>query len=275
MLETTLQITSSQNPKVKQALALVERRERKKTGLFLIEGYRELKKACQAGVEVISLFVSEKHFLGTNEPALIEAFSQKNTTIIPVDEKIFEKLSYRDRPDGLLGIARQMKHGLDVIEKNLENVPSPMLLVAESIEKPGNLGTILRSCDAVGAQGAIVCDPCTDIYNPNVVRASVGTLFTLPVVEESGLETLKWLKEKKIKIVAATPSASMNFTEADLTGPIAIAVGTEQTGLSELWMSQADIQVKIPMRGFADSLNVATATTLLLYEALRQRHVNC
>ena len=143
-------------------------------------------------------------------------------------------------------------------------------MIAESIEKPGNLGTILRSADGVGADGVIVCDRCTDIYNPNVVRASVGTLFTLPVVEAGSEETLQWLKDNKVQIVAATPAASAVFTEVDLSGPVAIVVGTEQLGLSNFWMEQADIQVKIPMRGAADSLNVATATTLLLYEVVRR-----
>ena len=129
----------------------------------------------------------------------------------------------------------------------------------------------MRSSDAVGLDALIVCDRCTDIHNPNVVRASVGTLFTVPVVETSGKETLEWLKKNKILIVAATPSASLEFTEADLSGPLAIAVGTEQLGLSRAWMEQADIQVRIPMGGKADSLNVAMATTLLLYESLRQR----
>jgi TrmH family RNA methyltransferase len=144
-------------------------------------------------------------------------------------------------------------------------------VVAEAIEKPGNLGTILRSADGVGADGVIVCDRCTDIYNPNVVRASVGTLFTRPVIEASGDEVIAWLKEERIQIVAATPSATVHFTQAPLSGDVAIVVGTEQLGLSQKWLDAADICVKIPMEGVADSLNVAMATTLLLYEALRQR----
>ena len=151
----------------------------------------------------------------------------------------------------------------------------PFLIIAEAIEKPGNLGTILRSADAAGVDGVIVCDPCTDIYNPNVVRASVGTLFTIPVVEAAGQETLQWLQEKGIKVVAATPSAEEEFTQTCLTGPVAIAVGTEQLGLSALWMDASAIKVRIPMHGVADSLNVATATTLLLYEVVRQRQLLC
>ncbi len=147
----------------------------------------------------------------------------------------------------------------------------PFLIIAEAIEKPGNLGTILRSADAAGVDGVIVCDQCTDIYNPNVVRASVGTLFTIPVIWATSVETLLWLQGEGIKVIAATPSAQLEFTDANLTEGIAIVVGTEQFGLSETWMKAADLKLKIPMHGVADSLNVATATTLLLYEAVRQR----
>ena len=144
-------------------------------------------------------------------------------------------------------------------------------MIAESIEKPGNLGTILRSADAAGVDAVIVCDPTTDIHNPNVVRSSVGTLFTVPVLEADGEETLLFLKENRIALAAASPHAKQEYTEADLTVPLAIAVGTEQYGLSENWMKKADIAVRIPMFGAADSLNVASATTLLLYETVRQR----
>jgi TrmH family RNA methyltransferase len=142
--------------------------------------------------------------------------------------------------------------------------------VAQSIEKPGNLGTILRSCDAAGVDAVIVCDPTTDMHNPNVVRSSVGTLFTLPVLEASSEETLAFLKQHGIAIVAASPHAKIEFTKADFTVPLAIVVGTEQYGLTEEWMKE--IGVKIPMFGVADSLNVASATTLLLYEVVRQRN---
>ncbi len=258
-------ITSAQNPKIKLIGQLKNRRDRDETGLFLIEGFRELKRAVEGGVVIESLFICRELFLGSNEPQLIDEVRGSGAEIIVCPPHLFERFSYRDRPDGLVAIARQMK-------KSFEDVKAPSLLVvAESIEKPGNLGTILRSSDGVGADGVIVCDRCTDIYNPNVVRASVGTLFTLPVVEAGSLETLQWLKDHKIQIVAATPEASAVFTEVDMTGPVAIVVGTEQLGLSSLWMEQADIQVKIPMLGTADSLNVATATTLLLYEGVRQR----
>ncbi len=265
------EIYSLQNPKVKNAFKLTERKHRNETGLFLIEGYRELKRAVEGGVVIETLFICPKLFLGSNEQALIDPVRATHADVIVCSEPVFQKLSYRDRPDGLIAIGMQMQKTLRDLMHSLALKTDPFLIVAEAIEKPGNLGTILRSADAAGVDGVIVCDRCTDIYNPNVVRASVGTLFTIPVIEATSDETLSWLQEKKIAVVAATPSAKQEFTHADLMGAVAIAVGTEQLGLSELWMGAADIQVRIPMHGVADSLNVATATTLLLYEVVRQR----
>lgn len=262
-------ISSMQNPRVKQIVKLRDRSERDSTGQFLIEGYRELLRAVDASFPIDTLYICPQLFLGENEQALIEKMRKHGTQVWTCSDSVFHKISYRDRPDGLIGIAPQRHLTLQDMDKHLSK--NPFLVVAEAIEKPGNLGTILRSSDAVGVDGLIVCDKCTDIHNPNVVRASVGTLFTVPVAETEGKQTLRWLKDKNISIVAATPSASLEFTHVDLSGPIAIAVGTEQLGLSPLWMNEADIQVRIPMHGVADSLNVAMATTLLLYEALRQR----
>lgn len=264
-------ISSLQNPKVKQLVKLRDRPERDETGQFIIEGYRELLRALDAGHPFDSLFICPSLFLGENEEALISRIVARGAHLWHCNESVFRKISYRDRPDGLIGLAPQRHLTLNDLEQKLKKTAPPFLVVAEAIEKPGNLGTILRSSDAVGVDGLIVCDRCTDIHNPNVVRASVGTLFTVPVVEAQGEETLKWLRKHHIAVVAATPSAKAEFTHVDLSGPIAIAVGTEQLGLSERWMTQADIQVRIPMLGVADSLNVAMATTLLLYEALRQR----
>jgi len=264
-------ITSLQNPKIKKAVNLTDRKERNTTGLFLIEGYRELKRAADGRVTVTTLFVCPQFFLGDNENALIDKVRKQGAEILVCEPHVFQKLSYRDRPDGLLAIAKQMQQSLNDLKRLLDAKKKPFFIIAEAIEKPGNLGTILRSADAAGVDGVIVCDRCTDIYNPNVVRASVGTLFTIPVVEAGSDETLQWLEDANVKIIAATPSAEQEFTRADLKGGIAIAVGTEQLGLSEQWMKAADLKVRIPMHGVADSLNVATATTLLLYEALRQR----
>lgn len=265
-----LHITSIQNPKLKQVIHLRERSERESSRLFLIEGYRELLRAVDGKWAITTLFICPPLFLGENEASLIEKAVGMGAQVYECGENAFRKISYRDRPDGLLAIAPQRHLSLNDLKKIQKNT-SPFYVVAEAIEKPGNLGTILRSSDAVGVDGLIVCDRCTDVYNPNVVRASVGTLFTVPTVEAQGEETLAWLKSRDITIAAATPHATQLFTEVDFSGPVAIAVGTEQIGLSKRWMEQADLQVRIPMNGVADSLNVAMATTLLLYEVERQR----
>lgn len=268
-----LLLTSLQNPRVSQAIKLRERSERDETKMFLIEGYRELLRGAEAHIAIKQLFFCPGLFLGENEGALIKRIKLQGAQIIECDEKVFKKLSYRDRPDGLLGVALQNRLGLNDLEIKLKGAASPFLVIAEAIEKPGNLGTILRSSDAVGIDGLIVCDRCTDIFNPNVVRASIGTLFSVPTVEAGGTQTLEWLKKQGISILAATPSAKQEYTDVDLTKPIAIALGTEQYGLSPLWMENADIQVRIPMCGQADSLNVAMAATVMLYETLRQRRL--
>jgi len=260
-------LTSLKNPKIKEARKLWKRRERDRTDRFLIEGFRELSRAHTSDYEIERLFVCPSLFLGTNEPQLIENIQAE---VIVCSEAIFRKLSYRDRPDGLLAVASQLHRTL----QDLKVDGNALFVVAESIEKPGNLGTILRSSDATGVDGVIVCDRSTDIHNPNVVRASIGTLFTIPVIEASGEEVLHWLKENKVITLAATPSAEQTYTQVDLTQPVAIVVGTEQYGLSDTWLQSTDIQVSIPMLGVADSLNVAMATTVLLYETLRQRSLS-
>ncbi|MGR3973961.1 MAG: RNA methyltransferase [Candidatus Rhabdochlamydia sp.] len=258
-------LTSSQNPKIKMLLQLREKRKRDESSLFLIEGYRELERAACSHVVFESFFICPSLFLGSNEEKLM---AKIKAPVYELPEELFRKVSYRDRPDGLLGVAFQMKMTL----QDLKPVDHPALyVIAEAIEKPGNLGTILRSSDAAGVDAVIVCDRCTDIYNPNVIRASVGTLFTLPVIESSSQEVFTWLQANKIQTVATTPDASLIYYEAPLTAAVAIVVGTEQLGLSRFWLDSADISVSIPMQGVADSLNVATATTLLLYETLRQR----
>jgi TrmH family RNA methyltransferase len=262
-------ITSLQNPYVKEVVKLRDRRHRDRSGTFLIEGYRELLRAAEERVSFITLFYSPDHFLGTNEPDLIGSICSSGADIFEVSPGVFDKLSYRDRPDGLLAIAKQFR--LSLSDLHLPKDHDPFLLIAEAIEKPGNLGSILRSSDAARVDALLLCDPCTDIFNPNVVRASVGALFTVPIVEATSSGAIEWLQKKQITIVAATPEAHEEFTKTSLLGPIAVAVGTEQLGLSDIWKKAADIRVKIPMYGKVDSLNVSTATTLLLYEILRQR----
>ncbi len=263
----SLLITSLQNPRLKDVVKLRDRGARDEAGLMIIEGYRELKRALDNGVQPTALFFSSAWYLGENEPALVERCGAAGAELLECSKEAFAKVAYRDRPEGLLALATVSRRGL----ADLTLPEQPLLIVAEAIEKPGNLGSILRSADAAGVHGVIVCDRCTDVHNPNVVRSSIGTLFTVPVAEATSEETLAWLKARGIRIFAATPHAEKEYTQADMVRGCALVVGTEQYGLSERWMAAADERVKIPMLGQADSLNVSNATTILLYEAVRQR----
>jgi RNA methyltransferase, TrmH family len=260
-------ITSLQNPRIKQLVRLRERRDRDEAGVFLIEGYREIRRALEKGVQPREFYFSPDWFLGENEPALIEQARAAGAQLFELSKDAFAKVAYRERPDGLLALAPQWKRSLD----DLALGERPFLLVCESIEKPGNLGTILRSADAAGCDAVIVCDPVTDPFNPNVVRASTGVLFSVPVVVSDSATVHAWLKAKGIRTAATTPHTTNLYTQTDLRGPLAIIMGSEQYGLSEFWMKGADILVRIPMAGQADSLNVAMATIITLFEAVRQR----
>jgi len=260
-------ITSVQNPRVKQIVRLRQRSHRDTEGLMIVEGFRELRRALDNQYRPVDLFYCPDLFQGANEPGLIDRCREAGATLFECSRPVFEKIGYRDRPDGLLALGPQIRRTL----ADLSLPVNPLLVVAEAIEKPGNLGTILRSADAAGVHALIVCDRCTDLNNPNVVRASIGTLFSVPVAEAASPETLDWLRARGIRILAATPHAEADYFDVDLSGPVALVVGAEQYGLSDLWMKAADLQVRIPMLGQADSLNVSSATTLLLYEAVRQR----
>jgi TrmH family RNA methyltransferase len=266
-MNADLHIASTQNPRIKSVLKLNKRTARDEQGLLLVEGYRELKRALDNGWKPRELFFCRDLFLGSNEDELIRRSAEAGASLLECSEPVLRKISYRDRPEGLVAVGPQVRYALS----DLTFRETPFLVVAEAIEKPGNLGTILRSADAAGADGLIVCDRCTDISNPNVVRASIGTLFTVKVIEASTDEALPWLRRQGIRVVSATPHAECLYTDVDMTGPVAVVVGSEQYGLSTRWMNEADIKVRIPMFGQADSLNVASATTLLLYEVVRQR----
>lgn len=266
-MDAALRISSLQNPKVKAVVALRQRSDRDERGEMIIEGYREIKRALDNRHHPKALFICPEFYMGGNEPALVERCRQAGATILDCAPPVFTKMSYRDRPEGLLAIAPQVRWTL----ADLTLPEAPLLVIAEAIEKPGNLGTILRSADAAGVHAVIICDRCTDINNPNVVRASTGTLFSLPVVEAGSDEVLAWLRRNHIQVLAATPHTDFEYYQVDLRKGTALVVGTEQYGLTDTWMSAADVKVKIPMLGQADSLNVASATTILLYEAVRQR----
>ena len=267
-MKAPLLLTSPSNPRIKEIAKLRQRSHRDRAGALLVEGYRELKRALDNAYRPRLLVTCEELFLGKHEPALIERCVAAGAEHLRVAPTVFEKISARDRPDGLLAVGPQLRTRL----ADLRLPPDALVVVAESIEKPGNLGTILRSADAAGAAAVLVCDRCTDVQNPSVVRASVGTLFSLPVVECSTAEAIPWLQERGFRILASTPHADALYTDFDLTGPTAVVVGAEQVGLKDAWlMSPACSRVRIPMLGQCDSLNVASATTILLYEVVRQR----
>ena len=260
-------ITSLQNPRVKQLVKLRDRRLRDEADVFLVEGYREIHRALEKNVPLRELYYSPEWFLGENEPALIEQARSAGAKLFELTRAAFAKIAYRERPDGLMAVVPQWHRTLD----GLALPPAPFLLVIEAIEKPGNLGTIMRSADAAGVDAIIVCDPVTDVFNPNVVRASTGVLFAIPLVVVDSRVAQAWLRDKKIRTVATTPSAETLYTGADLRGPLALVMGSEQFGLGEYWLKNADLRVRIPMAGQADSLNVAMATLITLFEAVRQR----
>lgn len=260
-------ISSLQNPRVKHLVKLRDRRPRDEAGVFLVEGYREIRRALEERVRLQEVYFAPEWFLGENEPALLAEAGSAGARLFELSKEAFAKVAYRERPDGLLAVAPQWKRTL----ADLALSPAPFILVVEAIEKPGNLGTILRSADAAGCDAVIVCDPVTDIFNPNVVRASTGVLFSVPLVVERGEPVLQWLREHPIRIVVTTPAAPAVYSDADLRGPLALVMGSEQYGLSEYWLRNADLSVRIPMAGQADSLNVAMATIITLFEAVRQR----
>jgi TrmH family RNA methyltransferase len=256
-----MDITSLQNPRVKHIVRLRdEKRQRRQDGLMLVEGYDEIQLALAAGHHPRTIISSPE--LAVRQISGVEA---ENVT---VNRAVFEKMSYRENPDGWLAIFPIPQIALD----DLQLRDSPLVIVAEAVEKPGNLGAILRTADAAGADALLVCDPRVDVWNPNVVRASRGAVFSLPTVESDNASALRWLRGAGIRILAATPSAELVYSDIDLRQPVAIAVGTEDEGLSAFWMSEADVRVKIPMQGRVNSLNVSVSTALIVYEAVRQRN---
>ena len=260
-------ITSLQNPRLKRLVRLRDRRSRDEEGAFLIEGYREVRRALEKKVALTEVYYAPDWFLGENERPLLAEAQAAGAALVEVSRDAFAKVAYRERPDGILAVAPQWRRSLD----GLDLPAVPFLLVVEAIEKPGNLGTILRGADAAGCHAVIVCDPVTDLFNPNVVRASTGVLFSVPCVVAESSAVAAWLRSRGVRAVATTPAAPGLYTEADLRGPLAVIMGSEQYGLSEFWLRSADASVRIPMAGQADSLNVAMAALITLFEAVRQR----
>ena len=235
---------------------------------MIVEGFRECRRALDNGYRPRAIFHCPDFYLkNENEPALVDECVRLGADVYTCSPLCFGKIAYKERPDGLLMVGPHVTVRLE----DLKLPDNSLVLVTESIEKPGNLGTILRSADAGGVAAVIVCDRTTDIHNPNVVRASTGTMFSVPIAEATGDEALEFLKSRGFSILAATPHAEKLHSQVDLTGNVAIALGAEQYGLTAKWMDGADLRVRIPMLGLADSLNVSAAATILVYEAVRQR----
>jgi RNA methyltransferase, TrmH family len=261
-----LEITSSANPRIKQLAALRRRRGREQSGVTLVEGLAEIELALTAGVRPRTLYYSRQ--LATAESLkLADHAAALGTEVIHLSRPVFEKISYREGPDGWLAIVPAIGTEL----ASLRPPPRPLVLICAGLEKPGNLGAILRTADAAGIAAVIAADPVTDWGNPNVVRASKGTVFSVPVASATTAEVLDWTAKHGLQIVAATPDADALVTDTDLTGPTAIAVGAEQAGLPDEWLERASVRVRIPMFGKADSLNVSTSAAIIAYEAVRQR----
>lgn len=256
-------ITSTQNPKIKSLLSLEKPRERRKQGLFIIEGKREIRMALDAGYRIGNLFYCEE-IISVHE---LESLGTHDKLLIPVSQEVFDKIAIRENSGGVLAVAEQKTHRLDQLKLSL----NPLILILESVEKPGNLGAILRTADAAGIDAVIICDPQTDFYNPNVIRSSIGCVFTTQLASSGSEETIDWLKKKKISIYGTYLQASKPYHTIDFSKPSAIVMGTESTGLSDTWVKNSNSNIIIPMMGKIDSMNVSTAAAVVVFEAKRQR----
>jgi len=293
-------ITSLQNPKVKEAVSLGYRSDvRRERGLFLVEGRREVQRCLAAGFRARCIFwcpelLPEDEFralanrLADARPhhsaslhgspsydaeggtGLLRAPSA-HCKVFGVSRAVYEKIAYRGGTEGVIAEVEWREFTLADLKSRLEGRQAPLIMVLEAVEKPGNLGAVLRSADAAGADAVIVCDPLTDIYNPNVIRASVGGIFTVTTVCCSSEEAINWLKDNGIQILTAQLQDSSLYYDRDMTVPTAIVMGTESTGLSTRWREAADAHIRIPMLGVEDSLNVSVSAAILLFEAVRQR----
>jgi len=259
-------ITSLQNQRIKDVVKLlVDAQERRRQNLFVIEGARELSLAAKAGFIIRKLFVCDDFLNETGK----ELISKLNIPVERVSIEGFQKMAYRDKSDGIIAVSEPKHFSLDTLQLS----EKPFIIVLEAVEKPGNLGAILRTADAAGVDAVIVCNPKTDIYNPNTIRSGIGCVFTKQVVACTSEEAFQWLKQKNIRIFAAELTASDCYHETDFTQPSAIVMGTEANGLTDYWLSNADHRIKIPMCGYIDSLNVSVSTAVITFEAMRQREL--
>ncbi len=251
-------ISSPQNLKIKDLIVLeTESRERKARGLFVVEGRREFERALAAGFEAVTVFVREG-----------EDASLADGADFLVTDRVYERIAMRSGTEGIVAIFKMIESRLD----GLTLSPAPLILVLERVEKPGNLGAVLRSADAAGVDAVLVCDPLTDLYNPNLIRASLGAVFTVPVVNCTSEEAQDFLSAHGIAILTAQLQDSELYYQTDMTRPVALVFGAEDKGLSDSWREKADAHIRIPMAGMMDSLNVSVSAAILAFEAVRQRN---
>ena len=292
-------ITSAQNPKIKNLLLLQEKsRARREQGLFVVEGRRELEHCLEAGYSVRTIFVCPEIFgsiadegtvsliasaslrplprptaagpsllSGRGWPEILDTVPSSAEAVIEIPEALYRKVAYRESTEGIIAEVEYKEQGLQDL-----NLPeNPLIMVLESVEKPGNLGAVLRSADAAGADAVLICDPLTDLYNPNLIRASIGAVFTVPTVACSSEEAIAFLQSHDIQILTAQLQDSSLYYDIDMRRGTALVMGTESTGLTDQWRRAASAHIRIPMLGRLDSLNVSVSAAILLFEAVRQR----
>ena len=260
-------ITSLANPRIKCAAALRDRRERDRTGLTLVDGAREIRRALEAGADLVEVYVCESLLAGPDARAALDWIRGRDVPLQPTSEAVFGKLAFGERAEGLVAIARIPPLGLDAMTL----AEDALVAVVEGVEKPGNLGAILRSADGAAVDGVVAASPRTDLFNPNTIRASAGTIFTVPLAAAPAQDVLAWLRQRGLRIVAARVDGTERYTEVDLSGPLAVVLGAEAEGLGETWSTPDIVGVRLPMLGVADSLNVSVTAAILFYEARRQR----
>lgn len=259
-------ISSLQNTKVKQLVALQQKSsERRKQGVFVVEGIRELQHCLNAGYTINSIFFCPE----LTDTGALSSLLSESIASYEVSPEVYEKIAYRGSTEGVIATVQSKQLAL----KDLHLSKQPLLIVLESVEKPGNLGAILRSADAAGADAVIICDPLTDLYNPNLIRSSIGAIFSVPCIACSSDDCINFLKQNNINILTAQLQDSKLYYDTDMTCGTAIIMGTESTGLTDVWRKAADAHIRIPMLGQLDSLNVSVSAAILLFEAVRQRKI--
>lgn len=260
-------IVSFKNEGIKEVLVLRDRKARDASGSTVIDGIREVEAALQAGIPFQKVYLCPELFERKEAAALAVRLFKQKVSVLETSKPVFEKIAFGERLEGIVAIVRQP----DVSLNNFKPAENPLLVIAEGVEKPGNLGAILRTCDAAGVDGLIVCDGRTDVYNPNVIRASLGAVFTVPVASCTNEQAFDFLKARKIQTVGTFPDAKSSYHENDYSKASAIILGSEQEGLSAFWRDHTDVKVTIPMSGSVNSLNVSATAAIVIYEAIRQR----